>query len=123
MAVMLKFYQYKPCSTCREARKWLNSQSLRFEDYPIRDTPPSLEELVALADVYGPRKLFNSSGIRYRELSIKDKISSLSDTELLQILAGDGHLVKRPILFGEYGGRAIRLVGFKVAEWRAAFGH
>lgn len=43
-------------------------------------------------------KFFNTSGQKYRELGLKDKIKSASEQELLDLLASDGMLIKRPIL-------------------------
>ena len=40
----------------------------------------------------------------------------MSEEEQLQLLAGDGMLVKRPLVIGE----GVVLVGFKVAEWEQA---
>ena len=37
----------------------------------------------------------------------------MSDEEMLELLAGDGMLVKRPILVGE----GFVLVGFRMEEW------
>ena len=39
---MLKVYTYQGCSTCRNAVKWLKSQSIEFAEIPIRETPPNL---------------------------------------------------------------------------------
>ncbi len=44
------------------------------------------------------KKFFNTSGQKYRELGMKDKMKSASIDELLDILASDGMLIKRPIL-------------------------
>ena len=34
----------------------------------------------------------------YRELNMKDKVKSLPESELLDLLAGNGRLIKRPIV-------------------------
>ena len=43
------------------------------------------------------KKFFNTSGQRYRELGLKDKLASMSESEMLEVLASDGMLIKRPI--------------------------
>ena len=44
------------------------------------------------------KKLFNTSGVQYRELKLKDKLPTLSKAEIFKLLAGNGRLIKRPII-------------------------
>ena len=44
------------------------------------------------------KKFFNTSGQRYRDLGLKDRINQASDEELLDLLASDGMLIKRPLV-------------------------
>ena len=46
-------------------------------------------------------------------MGLKDKLPQMSREEQLSLLAGDGMLVKRPILVGEQ----FVLVGFRQEEW------
>lgn len=59
------------------------------------------------------RKFFNTSGQIYRSMGLKDKLLDMSGQEMIDLLATDGMLVKRPLLITE---RDV-LVGFKEAEW------
>ena len=36
-----KVYEYKGCSTCRKALKWLEAQGIEYKAVPIRETPPN----------------------------------------------------------------------------------
>ncbi len=63
---------------------------------------------------YELKKFFNTSGVKYRELGVKDIVKSESDDKLLEILASDGMLIKRPIAFD---GKNV-LIGFKEDEWK-----
>lgn len=114
----LTVYTYKNCDTCRRAVKWLGSQGLKFEERPIRETPPTRGELrTMLAALQGERRrLFNTSGVDYRALKLGEKLSAMSEAEALGLLAGNGNLVKRPFLLGA----GVALVGFDEAAWRAA---
>lgn len=115
---MVRYYAYKGCGTCRKAKKWLQEQSVAFEELPIRETPPSLEELdMALKSGYALKALFNSSGGDYRELGLKDKLSQMSTEEALVLLHERGNLVKRPFLV--HGNNV--LVGFKPDVWEKFF--
>ena len=81
----------------------------------IKDEQPTLEELKEWHSKSGlpMKKFFNTSGKLYRELELKDKLPTMSDEEMLNLLATDGMLVKRPIAVLENK----VLVGFKEAEW------
>jgi arsenate reductase (glutaredoxin) len=113
----MKIYTYAKCDTCRKAVKWLREKGLSFEEIPIRETPPSPEELMRMLSIYKGdlRRLFNTSGQDYRALGMKDKLPSLTAEDAVALLAGNGNLIKRPFLLdGERG-----LVGFSAGEWEA----
>jgi arsenate reductase len=96
----LKFYWYPKCGTCRKAKKWLEDHNIEFEEIHIVDNPPSKAELEELYRKSGLelKKFFNTSGKKYRELGVKDRLKSASEEELLELLASDGMLIKRPIV-------------------------
>lgn len=80
--------------------------------------PPRREELEEMYKRSGLeiKKFFNTSGKKYRELNLKDVVKVESDDKLLDILASDGMLIKRPIFDA---GEAV-LIGFKEADWQKA---
>ncbi|WP_309399332.1 Spx/MgsR family RNA polymerase-binding regulatory protein [Cerasicoccus maritimus] len=114
---MLKFYEYDKCSTCRNARKWLDAQGVAYERLPIRDTPPSPAELQTMLDAYDGdiKKVLNTSSADYRTSGIKDELPNLSPSDVFARLQDTGNLVKRPFLIGD----GVTIVGFKEAEWAA----
>jgi arsenate reductase (glutaredoxin) len=95
----IQFYSYPKCSTCRKAKQWLEENGKEFNEIHIVENPPSKEELKSLYEKSGLplKKFFNTSGKKYRELGLKDKVNSSSDEELIDILASDGMLIKRPL--------------------------
>ena len=113
---MMKFYGYSKCSTVRKAKNWLKDNNLQFEEIDLVQNTPSKEELKHIYEVsgYELKKFFNTSGMKYRELGLKDIVKNESDDKLLEILASDGMLIKRPLLFD---GENV-LLGFKEEEWR-----
>ncbi|QBG48742.1 arsenate reductase family protein [Verrucomicrobia bacterium S94] len=112
----MKIYTYKKCSTCRKAVKWLKEQKLDVEEIPIRETPPSVEELRQMLEYVGDlKKLFNASGQDYRALGMKDKLPGMDTEEALKLLASNGNLIKRPFLIGSDKGAT----GFKEEVWEA----
>lgn len=119
---MLKVYAYSGCSTCKNAIKWLKEHGVAHEERAIRETPPTVAELKMMLSAYegDVRRLFNVSGMDYRSLGLKDKLPGMSTEEALEMLAGNGNLVKRP--FALDAGKKVCLVGFKEGEWEKALG-
>ena len=109
------FICYPGCSTCKKAQKWLEAAGLPVTVRNIQKEPPTAEELAEWQARSGLplKKFFNTSGQAYRRLELKDRLPVLSREEQLALLAGDGMLVKRPLLVTP--DRV--LVGFKESEW------
>lgn len=120
MAQPLVVYTYANCSTCRDAVRWLREHAILFEERPIYQTPPSIAELRRMLALQGGelRRLFNTSGLEYRALDLKTTLPGLTEVEALELLAGNGKLVKRPFLLG----KTVGLLGFKPDAWAAALG-
>lgn len=111
------FVCYPRCTTCQKAKKWLEVNSVVFEERHIKDNNPTLDELRDWHRKSGlPLKnFFNTSGRIYKDMKLKDKLPTMSEDEQFNLLASDGLLVKRPILVDD----GFVLVGFKEAEWAA----
>ena len=112
---MLKFICYPKCTTCQKAKKWLDDNGIEYELRDIKTNNPMQDELTLWYEKSGLplRKFFNTSGLLYKSMELKDKLPGMSEEEMLQLLATDGMLVKRPLLIGE----EFVLVGFKEADW------
>lgn len=115
----IKVYEYAKCSTCRNALKWLGSKKIEVQVIPIVDEPPSLSELKSYVKASGlpVTKFFNTSGLVYREMKLGEKLKSMSEDEMLKLLASNGKLIKRPLLVD---GSAV-LVGFQEAAYKSHF--
>ena len=113
----MTFICYEKCGTCRKAKAWLEEKGVGYDLRPIKEQNPTAEELRGWIAVSGlpVRKFFNTSGLLYKELQLKDKLPGMTEDEMVDLLATNGMLVKRPILVGE----DFVLVGFKEAEWEA----
>ena len=113
---MLKFICYPKCTTCQKARKWLDDNGIKYEFRDIKLDNPTLDELTGWYKKSGLplKKFFNTSGLLYKSLDLKNKLPTMTENEMLTLLASDGMLVKRPLLIGE----CFVLVGFKEFEWK-----
>ena len=112
------FIEYPKCSTCKNAKKWLESNNVKFTDRDITKETPLKDELRKWIDLSKKdiKKWFNTSGLKYKELGLKDKLGSMSDNEKIEVLASYGMLIKRPIFASDN----VVLVGFKEDEWKGA---
>ncbi len=111
---------YAACSTCKKALAWLKTRAIEVDVRAIVDDPPRPKEL----DVWMPRsnlpakKWLNTSGQSYKALGGKATFDGVTDERIAAFLAGDGKLVKRPVLVD---GDTV-LVGFDEAAYGAHFG-
>lgn len=116
----MKIYEYKNCSTCQKALKFLDSKKINYQKIPIVEQPPTPTELKKMLTYIKEsggtlKNLFNTSGVQYRELKMSEKIKNgLSESEALQLLSKNGKLIKRPFLLTEDSGT----VGFKEDQWK-----
>ena len=113
---MLNFICYPKCTTCQKAKKWLDYNNIEYELRDIKLDNPEFEELSEWYKKSGLplKKFFNTSGLLYKSMELKSKLPTMTEDEMLKLLATDGMLVKRPILVGA----DFVVVGFKEAEWK-----
>ena len=108
------FIGYPPCSTCKKAYKALLDLGIEATYRNIKEENPTKEEIQSWIDRGVELKnLFNTSGMLYRELNIKEKRETYTQEQLIELLASNGMLVKRPLLIKE----DLVLIGFKEEEW------
>lgn len=112
---MVKIYCYSRCSTCKKALKWLDDNGVKYESLDIKEQHPDRKILKKLNEQSGLplKKFFNTSGKLYREMELSKKLTDMSEDEMLDLLASDGMLVKRPLLITD---NAV-LAGFKEEVW------
>ena len=111
----MTFICYPKCTTCQKARKWLDEHHIAYDLRDIKLENPTCDELSAWHQRSGLplKKFFNTSGLLYKSMGLKDKLPGMSEDEMLQLLATDGMLVKRPLLVSD----DLVLVGFKETQW------
>ena len=108
------FIGYPPCSTCKKAYKALQDLGIEATYRNIKEDNPTKEEIQSwIHHGVELKKLFNTSGMLYRELNVKEKRETYTEEQLIELLASNGMLVKRPLLIKE----DLVLIGFKEEEW------
>lgn len=114
---MIHVYGYTKCSTCQKALKWLieNGVEYQFIDFVIeKQTEVTIENWLKQSPL-PIKRFFNTSGMKYRELQLSEKLMTMSEKQMITLLASDGMLIKRPLLVTPNG----VFPGFKEVEWRA----
>lgn len=110
------FIEYPKCSTCQKAKKWLIDNQICFIERHIAEEKPTEEELKLWFRICGKpiKNFFNTSGLLYKSMNLKNKLPEMSIEEQFRLLAGNGMLVKRPLVIGA----DFVLIGFKESEWQ-----
>ena len=108
------FIGYPPCKKKKKAYKALLDLGIEATYRNIKEENPTKEEIQSWIDRgVELKKLFNTSGMLYRELNIKEKRETYTQEQLIELLASNGMLVKRPIVIQ---GNMI-IIGNKVSEY------
>jgi arsenate reductase len=91
-----------------------------MNEIDITRSPPSAKELNGLIEKSGRpyTDFLNRSGMQYRALNMKEKVKTLPEASVIQLLASEGRLIKRPIVTD--GTRVT--VGFSPEEFSTVWG-
>jgi arsenate reductase (glutaredoxin) len=109
-------YGIPNCDTVKKARAWLDGKGIAyaFHDYKKQGADPA--RIAGWVEKAGWEKVLNRAGTTFRKLPDADK-DGLDAAKAVQVMAANPSAIKRPIV--EHPGGL--LVGFKEAEWEAAF--
>jgi arsenate reductase len=97
---MLTIYHYARCNTCVKAKKYLVSKGYSLKEIDITTRPPAAGEIKSFIAKSGRSytDFLNRSGTQYREKNMKEKVKRLGENEIVDMLASEGRLIKRPIV-------------------------
>jgi len=111
------FIWKKTCSTCRNAKKFLQELvGEGFEDRELNANPMTTEELDLLIGQHDYKLFLNSRNELYRERKMKERPPTRA--EAVKLMAKEVNLIKRPLLV-----RGQRVVyGFDEDGFRALLG-
>ncbi|MBC7659940.1 MAG: Spx/MgsR family RNA polymerase-binding regulatory protein [Chitinophagaceae bacterium] len=109
---MITCYAYKKCSSCKSAENYLKRHGIPFSSIDITEHPPSAGLLKRLVKNYGLgiKPFLNTSGEVYRTLGLKDKLKTMTEDDVIDLMAKYGRLIKRPLITNSEG---LVTLGFK----------
>lgn len=114
----VRVFQLPSCTSCRNAASWLAGRGIAYEWRHVWNEAPTRAELAELAAHLPGRAagLLSRRSVRFRELGLADR--TLSEEEILDLLAAEPRLLRRPIVAA--GARVV--VGFDRRGLEAMFG-
>lgn len=115
----LTLYGIRNCDTVKKARVWLDSASIvyAFHDYKLAGADPDM--LRTWVDALGWQAVLNRAGTTFRALPDADK-AGIDAEKAIALMVVQPSMIKRPVLQGQIGGRAVLLAGFKPALYAAS---
>ncbi len=114
MAVII--HGIKACDTMKKARAWLEAHDVTYSFHDYKAEGVSTEQLERWAGLVGWTVLLNRAGTTFRKLDESEK-TDLDEAKAIALMQAHPSLIKRPVLEID----AHVLVGFKTAEYEAAF--
>ena len=96
MPQVSRFYTWRKCSTCRDAKKTLDGLGVDVEEKDFFENALTREELTELSDSIGIENLFS-----WRSPSSKpyrDRKDTISRDELIDAMLQEPRLIRRPIV-------------------------
>jgi arsenate reductase len=113
---VLTIYGITSCSTCREARKWLEARDVEYTFHDLREDGIDIQTLERWIDVIDWQTLLNKSSLTWRKLPEVDR-NDMTRNKALAAMIEHPTLVKRPVL--EHGKGVA--VGFSAPQYEALF--
>lgn len=111
-------YGIPNCDTVKKARVWLDGRGIAYAFHDYKKQGADAAQLAGWCATAGLDKVLNRAGTIFRKLSDEEKASAASVDGAVALMVAQPSLIKRPIV--EHAGGL--LVGFREAEWGAAFG-
>lgn len=94
---MLTLYGISNCDTCKKARKWLDSNSVRYRFHDLRRDRLDGTMLARWAKSVGWQKLLNTRSTTWRGLAATAK-QDLDEERAMELMLQHPTLIKRPVL-------------------------
>ena len=113
---MTTIYGIKACDTMKKARTWLDERGVKYQFHDYKLSGIDRDHLEAWCKKAGWETVLNRAGTTFRKLP-DDQKADLNERRAIALMLEQPSMIKRPVL--EKGAKL--LVGFKPAEYQAAF--
>jgi arsenate reductase (glutaredoxin) len=113
---LLTIYGIASCSTCRDARKWLDSNGIAYRFHDLRADGLDIQTLERWTNSMDWETLLNRSSLTWRKLPDVDR-NDMTRNRALATMIEHPTLVKRPVL--ERG--KLVAVGFRAVQYEKIF--
>ncbi len=113
----ITLYGIPNCDTVKKARNWLDARNITYRFHDYKKAGVDEAALAAWVDEAGWEKLLNRAGTTFRKLPDADK-DGLDAQKATRLMIANPSAIKRPVVTGA----GALLIGFREAEWQAAFG-
>jgi arsenate reductase (glutaredoxin) len=110
-------YGIPNCDTVKKARNWLDAAGVAYAFHDYKKAGADAGKLAAWCDAAGWETVLNRAGTTFKKLPDADK-ADLNQAKAIALMLSQPSMIKRPVVEHPRG----LLVGFKPAEWEAAFG-
>ena len=110
-------YGIRNCDTMKKAWTWLDEHGVAYDFHDYKKAGVDRARLEGWAKVAGWERLLNRAGTTFKKLPQADR-QDVDEAKAIALMLAQPSMIKRPVL--ETGGRL--LVGFKPADYEAAFG-
>jgi arsenate reductase (glutaredoxin) len=110
-------YGIPNCDTVKKARNWLDARGIAYGFHDYKKAGADASKLAVWCDALGWESVLNRAGTTFRKLPDADR-AGLDGEKAIALMLAQPSMIKRPIV--EHPGGL--LLGFKDAEWAAAFG-
>ena len=114
MSIVL--YGIPNCDTVKKACVWLDGRGIVYAFHDYKKAGADAAKLAAWCDAAGWEVILNRAGTTFKKLPDADKVD-LTQAKAIALMMAQPSMIKRPVVEGA----SALLVGFKVAEWEAAF--
>ncbi len=112
----ITIYGIPNCDTVKKARTWLDAAGVAYTFHNYKTAGVDAARLAGWVDRLGWEVLLNRAGTTFRKLPDADK-TGLDAEKAMALMIAQPSMIKRPVV--EAGDTL--LVGFKPANWSAAF--
>ncbi len=127
MSEQLTVYGIKNCNTMKKCFDYLTSAGVVYTFFDYKKSVPTMAEFETWVQAFGLAKVINKQGLTYKKLgddtkALLAKASDDNDVALAySVVSQSLSMIKRPIVMGDYQGKAVALIGFDEGEFDGIF--